>query len=248
MGRKRKYFTEEEKLEAKKKARREYNHRNKEKVNLYNKKWYSENKGKKHEYYKNNKKPLSKEEKIKKKEYMVVYREDNKEVLREYRLMNKEKLAKNNEKWLKNNREIAREKSRRWRKNNPNKTRESNRVRQLKRKKNDPLFRLSCNVRSMLCKVIQRQGFKKNTRSHNILGCDFDTFKKHIENQLEDWMTWDNYGLYNGQEKYGWDIDHITPISVATTEDEVLKLNHHKNLQPLCSKINRDIKSNKKDF
>ena len=55
-------------------------------------------------------------------------------------------------------------------------------------------------------------------------------------------MSWDNYGLYNGELNYGWDIDHIIPLASATTEKELLKLNHFTNLQPLCSKINRDIK------
>jgi hypothetical protein len=57
-------------------------------------------------------------------------------------------------------------------------------------------------------------------------------------------MTWDNKGLYNGELNYGWDIDHVIPVSSGMTEEEVVKLNHFTNLQPLCSKINRDIKRN----
>ena len=57
-------------------------------------------------------------------------------------------------------------------------------------------------------------------------------------------MDWGNHGLYNGELDYGWDIDHIIPLSTATTEEELLKLNHFSNLQPLCSKINRDVKRN----
>jgi len=52
------------------------------------------------------------------------------------------------------------------------------------------------------------------------------------------------HGLYNGEFNYGWDIDHIIPISTAKTEDDVYKLNYYTNLQPLCSKINRYIKKN----
>jgi len=61
-------------------------------------------------------------------------------------------------------------------------------------------------------------------------------------------MTWDNYGLYNGDLYYGWDIDHIMPISIAKTKEKIIKLNHYKNLQPLCSKINRDIKRDKIEY
>ena len=58
-------------------------------------------------------------------------------------------------------------------------------------------------------------------------------------------MNWENYGLYNGELNYGWDIDHIIPNSSALTEDEFIKLNHYTNLQPLCSKVNRHIKRDK---
>ena len=58
-------------------------------------------------------------------------------------------------------------------------------------------------------------------------------------------MNWDNYGKYNGQTDFGWDIDHIIPLDTAQTIEEIIKLNHHTNLQPLCSKVNRDIKRNK---
>ena len=58
-------------------------------------------------------------------------------------------------------------------------------------------------------------------------------------------MTWDNKGMYNGELNYGWDIDHIIPISSAKTEDDLYILNHYTNLQPLCSKVNRDIKKDR---
>jgi len=61
-------------------------------------------------------------------------------------------------------------------------------------------------------------------------------------------MNWDNRGLYNGEFNYGWDIDHIVPLSTATTEEELIKLCHYTNTQPLCSKINRDIKKNRVDY
>lgn len=55
-------------------------------------------------------------------------------------------------------------------------------------------------------------------------------------------MNWDNYGKYNGTINFGWDIDHIIPLCNAKTEEDVIRLNHYTNLQPLCSKVNRDIK------
>jgi hypothetical protein len=61
-------------------------------------------------------------------------------------------------------------------------------------------------------------------------------------------MNWDNHGLYNGTERYGWDIDHRTPLDTAVTEEDVIRLNHYTNLQPLCSKVNRHIKRNNITF
>ena len=61
-------------------------------------------------------------------------------------------------------------------------------------------------------------------------------------------MTWDNKGLYNGELNHGWDLDHIIPIDTAITEEDVIRLNHYTNLQPLCSKINRDIKKNNPSY
>jgi hypothetical protein len=45
-------------------------------------------------------------------------------------------------------------------------------------------------------------------------------------------MTWDNYGV--------WVIDHIVPLATANTENEVIKLSHYSNLQPLWETENRD--------
>jgi len=61
-------------------------------------------------------------------------------------------------------------------------------------------------------------------------------------------MTWENKGLYNGNFEYGWDIDHIEPLfpdNIERTKEDIIRLNHYTNFQPLCSKINRDIKKNK---
>jgi|LakMenEpi03Aug12_release.lakeMendotaPanAssembly.Ray.scaffolds.fasta_scaffold146267_5 hypothetical protein len=73
-------------------------------------------------------------------------------------------------------------------------------------------------------------------------GIENYSFKLYLESKFEPWMSWDNYGKYNGKLCYGWDIDHIVPLSSANTEEEIIKLSHYTNLQPLCSKINRYYK------
>ena len=113
------------------------------------------------------------------------------------------------------------------------------------RKSIDPLFKLSTNIRSMICDCFRRNGYTKNSKTYEIIGCSFEEFKNHLESKFESWMNWDNHGLYNGELNHGWDIDHITPNSSAITEEDIVRLNHYTNLQPLCSYTNRYIKKDK---
>ena len=106
----------------------------------------------------------------------------------------------------------------------------------------DILYRLKFLLRGIISKSFKRKGFGKFSKTSEILGCSFEEFQLYLESKFEDWMNWNNRGLYNGELNYGWDIDHIIPLSSAKTEEEMILLNHYSNLQPLCSKINRDIK------
>lgn len=110
-------------------------------------------------------------------------------------------------------------------------------------------YKLKQNLRGRIRRALKRK-FATNTetRTEEILGCKIEYFKEYLESKFEPWMTWENYGLYNGELNYGWDIDHVTPLSSANTIEDIYELNHYKNLQPLCSKVNRDIKSNSLDF
>lgn len=114
----------------------------------------------------------------------------------------------------------------------------------LKRLETDPLYKLRIAYSRRINKCIKRFNIK-NINFLNNLGCSLEYLKINTESKFEPWMTWDNYGKYNGELNYGWDIDHIIPISSAKTETEFHELCHYKNLQPLCSKINRDIKKGK---
>jgi hypothetical protein len=109
---------------------------------------------------------------------------------------------------------------------------------------NDILFICKESIRSLIKQSFKRKGCKKESNTVEILGISYSDFKEYLESKFEDWMTWENKGLYNGDINYGWDIDHIIPISNAKNEEEVIKLNHYTNLQPLCGYINRVIKRN----
>ena len=77
-----------------------------------------------------------------------------------------------------------------------------------------------------LIKLVFNSIVKKNKKVE-ILGCTPEFLKEYLEKQFTEGMTWENHGLY------GWHIDHIIPLSSATTKEEVIKLNHYSNLQPL---------------
>lgn len=116
------------------------------------------------------------------------------------------------------------------------------------KRKTDILFKLKYRVSKNIRYALKNKGFEKNNRTLDVLGCSCFEFKLHLEQHFEPWMSWGNYGLYNGDFNYGWDIDHVIPQSKGVTEDEIYKLNHFTNLKPLCSKINRDIKKNKEVY
>lgn len=109
----------------------------------------------------------------------------------------------------------------------------------------DNLFKLKRRIRTLILYSFSAKKTNKSSETEIILGCSFQEFKKHLESKFEPWMNWENYGKYNGSLNFGWDIDHIIPISSAITEEELYTLNHYTNMQPLCSYTNRYIKRNK---
>ncbi len=155
---------------------------------------------------------------------------------------NKEKRSEYVKNYSKENKEHINNKSRIYYYNNTKKVIDYNVSYKRNRRLSDDLFRLSDNIRKSISKSFANKNNRKNIKSELILGCTFKEFKLYIESKFESWMTWENYGLYNGRESYGWDLDHIIPIASAKTEEEIIKLNHFTNFQPLCSYINRNIK------
>jgi hypothetical protein len=162
---------------------------------------------------------------------------NTKEKLSKYYIDNKEKIKNYSKEYWKENYQANKESKNisrnKWRNN---------------RKKTDNLFKLEDNLRSSIGQSFRKNGYTKKSKTQEILGCSFVEFKNYLESKFENWMDWKNRGLYNGDFNYGWDIDHIIPISSATTEEELIKLNHYTNLQPLCSKVNRDIKKDKIEY
>lgn len=111
------------------------------------------------------------------------------------------------------------------------------------RKLNDPLYKAKQSARDNVYKTFKKNGYKKDSKTEELLGCTFEEFKQHIESQFEPWMSWDNYGGKKPSTiNESWDIDHIIPVSSAITLEDVKRLSHYTNLRPLCSYTNRFIK------
>jgi hypothetical protein len=97
------------------------------------------------------------------------------------------------------------------------------------RRKNDPMFRFLNSTRVRLARVLK--GLKKSKHTTEILGCSLEFFKSHLESQFTSGMNWQNYG--NGPEK--WNVDHRIPLAMAKTQEDIEKLCHYTNLQPMWS-------------
>jgi hypothetical protein len=135
-------------------------------------------------------------------------------------------------KWYEKNKKIKLEKCKQYREKN----KEAYRNYLRKKRKNNHLFRCSGGIRSLILACMKNGGFKKNTKTASILGCSFEEFKAHIESQFLEGMSWDN--------RSEWHLDHIMPVSMAKTYDEIIRLNHYKNFRPIWA-IDNQRKSNK---
>lgn len=102
----------------------------------------------------------------------------------------------------------------------------------------NPLIKLRHRLSYRLRDVLKFKSLIKNKTYNDIIGCSSEFLKEHLEIRFSKGMSWDNHGLY------GWHIDHIIPLSSANTEDEIYKLCHYTNLQPLWAEDNLK-KSNK---
>lgn len=90
---------------------------------------------------------------------------------------------------------------------------------------NDVQYHLSVTIRNRTLKAFKFNGFKKDSKTSEMLGCDWNVLKNHIENQFFDGMSWIN--------RSDWHIDHIIPLASAESEYEMMALAYYKNLQPL---------------
>jgi hypothetical protein len=180
---------------------------------------------------------------------------------KEYRLKNYEKIKKQNNEYNQINIEKRREWKRNYFKLNKNEINEWRKKYRIDVSLKNPLFVLKTSTVDSIRHAIKNKGYLKKSKTIKILGCSFEFFKSYIESRwsLPDnldangniWMNWSNYGNPKDgivELNKTWDLDHITPMASADTEDDVIRLNHYINFQPLCSYINRFVKKDSISF
>lgn len=202
-----------------------------EEKNEYQRNWNKKNKDKKREhdrkYREKNKEHI--------KEITKIWRENNKEhinkTIRQNYKKKPEKFKARTKKYKDLHEEQIKLRNQEYKRKNKEKIRDYQR----ERRKN-PIYRLKDNISSLIYISIKRAGYRKSKKTEQILGCTIEEFIDYLTSKFKEGMTLENHGE--------WHIDHIIPISTAKTKEEVIKLNHYTNLQPLWA-IENLKKSNK---
>lgn len=149
------------------------------------------------------------------KAYELEHMEQRKNYLKEYVVLNRDRLNKYNKQWMKENDVYYKERSRKY----------------MKQKRSiNPLFKLQTNIQNAIRNGI-KNGYTEKCKIFSILGCSYNELIVHLRASVIN-----NYGAFCPLIKY--QIDHIIPLSRAKTEEELTKLNHYTNLQYLTPKDN----------
>lgn len=162
--------------------------------------------------------------------------------MKEYYAKNKDKIQAYQKAYYHDNADRVKQRERNWKAENKDRVDAYNKkyraehsnehAEYIKRRRlKDPTYKMICAVRNMLNNAFhKRMRVAKTKQAEEILGCSIEFFIEHLQSQFQDGMTLENHGE--------WHIDHIIPLSSAKTEEEVIKLNHYTNLQPLWAKEN----------
>lgn len=157
------------------------------------------------------------------------YYEDNRDAVlsqaKEYREKNKEVINGRDRDYYQRNRQEYLRKQAEYQRVNAESRNEYNRKYRKNRRQVDKMFGIKENMRARFRYELAKRGDGQHIKANEYLGCSWVELRIHLENQFKDGMSWDNYG--------DWHVDHIIPLASAQTKDEIIKLCHYSNLQPL---------------
>jgi len=105
------------------------------------------------------------------------------------------------------------------------------------RRKTDPCFLINQRLRARLSKVLASKKATRQSAFYDLIGCSINEFKRHIEKQFVDNMSW---------ELKNFELDHIIPCAFFDLTDvcEQKKCFHYSNFQPLT----HDANNAKRDY
>lgn len=158
------------------------------------------------------------------------YRKSSYERSQAWRISNPERNRENERKQYAVNPAARVDSVMRYYKKNKQKVLDAHNERTKARRKVDPQFRIACNLRTRMAKVLKR-GTKSGSAIHD-LGCTLNELRVHLEFFWEHGMSWENYGR--------WHIDHVKPLAAfdLTDREQFLQAVHYTNLQPLWAEDN----------
>jgi hypothetical protein len=210
---------------------KEYIGRCKECRRNYQKSYFQDNRERiykiKNEWSKNNK------EKVK--ESYNKFKQNNPSKIKEYA---KRTYEKNKDKKLKYCKEYTiKNKNKKdnwgkiWREKNKERINIQRNKRNRERRQVDENYRLITNITNRMRSYLKN--YNTNERTIKYIGCSPLELRKHLESQFTEGMSWENYG------KHGWHIDHKIPLFAGKGDkNQIIKLCHYTNLQPLWEKDN----------
>jgi hypothetical protein len=160
------------------------------------------------------------------------YYQNNKEKIKEYSKnwysKNSEKIAPVKKQWYLNNQDTVKKSRQKWKENNE----EFNKWYMNEYIKNKYHTNINYRIKTILNKRI-RDYIKKDKKTLEYVGCNIPFFKKWIEYQFDEHMSWDNMGSY-------WEFDHVIPCASFdfSNEKDIFKCYNWTNIRPLESKEN----------
>jgi len=214
--------------------RKEYYEKNKDKMSVSKKEYYEQNKDKNKDKRNSYAKEYYEQNKDKKNSYAKEYYEKNKDKMnsyaKEYYEKNKDKKLADAKDYYQKNKDKMNANAREYYEKNKDKMRVYSKERHKNRIQIDPLYKIACTCKNRIRNYYRSKGLKKSKDTFDMIGCTPTELRDHLQSQFTVGMTFENHGE--------WHIDHIIPLASAKTEEEIIKLCHYTNLQPLWAKDN----------
>ncbi|AZM38565.1 hypothetical protein EJP75_08405 [Acinetobacter baumannii] len=163
-----------------------------------------------------------------------VYKENNAEAIRErakfYREENHAKIRARDNAYKARNREKIRKRQLEYQRENNLRINAYRSRYKKERRSIDKLFAIKENMRARFRFELAKRGEEQLIKANQYLGCSWIFLRDYLAEKFIDGMSWENYG--------DWHVDHVIPLASAKSKEELIRLWHYSNLQPLWASDN----------